>query len=351
MRRRLARLLLPALACALAAAPGQAGGGDPLLGRQYALTQLHAPAAWQRAQGQGVVVAVIDTGVDRRHPDLRGRLTRGATFLGCGATPCGDGDWRSGPRERRGDAFGHGTHVAGAVVAGRGNGTGIVGVAPLAKVMPVKIGDRGELDYADVVRGIRWAVDQGADVLNLSLSLDPTATEITDAVGYAVSHGVVVVAAAGNASHPICAAPGSVPEVVCVTATDRSEAPAAYTSAGTKVGLRSVAAPGGAGVPTAAAAVPYPDCTERILSTWPVGDAGVGRCPGEGGYRYLSGTSLASPHVAGVVALLLSQGRSPGNAVDVLLATARTPGVGSGVWTPHYGWGIADAAAAVAAPR
>jgi subtilisin family serine protease len=224
-------------------------------------------------------------------------------------------------------------------------------VAPLAKVMPIKIGDRqGNSDEGDIANGIRWAVAHGARVINLSLAFPASATLFMDAVRAAVARGVVVVASAGNRTDPLCQYPAAIPEVVCVTATDRNEAPSVYSSGGVKEGLRSLAAPGGAGLPGQVAAVPYPDCTERILSTWPRGDAGVGRCPGEGGYRYLSGTSLSSPHVAGVVALLLAQGRTPARAVEVLIATARTPGAGPGAWTPQYGHGIADAAAAVAAP-
>ena len=347
------RRLLPLLACLLLAVPANAAAGDPRSGEQYALTQLRAPQAWAKTQGRGIVVAVIDTGVDLSHPDLRGRLVPGATFLGCDdERPCGNGDWRSGPAERRGQAFGHGTAVAGVIVAARGNGVGIVGVAPQAKVMPVKIGDKLPIDYADIERGIRWAVAHGADVLNLSLSLDPADTAIPAALDEAVKKGVVVVGAAGNSSQPLCASPGARPNVLCVTSTDRDERPAAYTSLATTENRRSVAAPGGAGLPGTVAFLPVPACTEKILTTWPRGDAGNPPCPSEGGYRYLHGTSLAAPYVAGVAALLLAQGRSATNVVDTLVATARTPATGTtGTWTPHYGHGIVDAAAAVNAPR
>lgn len=356
--RVLRRLLtVAALVVATTAVPSGAAQGDPRASEQYALTQLHAPQAWARAQGRGVVVAVIDSGVDLGHPDLRGRLVPGATFLRCGEKPCGNGDWRSGPASRRADAYGHGTHVAGAIVAGRNNGVGTIGVAPLAKVMPIKITDRqGNSSEHDAALGIRWAVAHGAKVINASLGYPSTYTEVIDAAAYAVAHGVVFVASAGNRSEPTCLEPAAVPGVICVTATDRNEAPAAYSSGGLKDGMRSVAAPGGAGQPgsvytVALPQLPVPACEERILSLWPRGDTGAGRCPAENGYRYLSGTSLSSPHVAGVAALLLSQGRTAKRTVEIILSTARTPGAGRGVWTPQYGYGIVDADAAVRAPR
>ena len=340
---------MPLLACLLLAVPSYGAAGDPLFGDQFALTQLHAPQAWARSQGRGVVVAVVDTGVDTSHPDLRGRLVRGATFLACGDDPCGNGDWQSGAASRRASANGHGTGVAGVIVAGRGNGVGIVGVAPQAKVMPIKIGDSEALDYADVARGIRWATEHGADVVNISLGLAPTETVVAAAVTEAVEAGVVVVAAAGNASHPVCGDPAFVQGVLCVTATDRDERPTVYTSGGVKPGLLAVAAPGGAGIPSPAGAVPVYECTDRVVSTWPRA-AGGHPCGGVG-FRYMWGTSLSSPYVAGVAALLVAQGRPAANVVSMLTATARTPGAGTGVWTPHYGHGIVDAAAAVAAPR
>lgn len=346
--RRRALVACAVLALAGAAQPARAGGGDPRLGEQYALTQLRAQRAWPVSQGKGVVVAVVDTGVDIGHPDLRGRLVPGVTFAGCGPRPCGNGDWRSGPAARRGEAFGHGTHVAGVIVSGRGNGVGIVGVAPLAKVMPVKIGDRTQVLAADIARGIRWAATHGAHVINLSLAIIDD--DVAAAVEFAAGRGVVVVAAAGNRSEPTCVFPAALPEAICVTATDRNETPGAYSSGAVKEGLRSVAAPGGAGLPPQAAGlVAVPECGERILSTWPRGDAGAGRCPGEGGYRYLYGTSLAAPHVAGVAALLVARRLPADRVVETLLATARTPGVGTGVWTPQYGHGIVDATAAVLA--
>jgi serine protease len=344
------RRALLAVACLALAAPAYAApAGDPMLRDQYSLTQMRVQQAWPSTQGRGIVVAVIDTGVDLGHPDLRGRLVPGATFMSCGTTGCGNGDWRSGPASRRKQPFGHGTHVAGVIVAGRNNGAGIVGVAPQAKVMPIKVGDRVGSTDTDVVRAIRWAVSHGAHIINLSLSTE--APEVVAAVADAAERGVIVVASAGNRSQPICIEPAAAPEALCVTATDRNELPAAYTSGAVKPGLRSIAAPGGAGLPgEVAGLIPLPECSERILSTWPRGDSGAGRCPGVGGYRQLSGTSLSAPHVAGVAALLRAQGRSAARTVEILLETARTPGVGPGAWTPHYGHGIVDALAAVSAP-
>lgn len=347
MRRALLAML--GLAAALVAGPADGAQGDPMLAQQYALTQLRAPSAWSVTQGRGAVVAVVDTGVDLAHPDFRGRLVRGATFMECGANPCGNGDWRSGPASRRGNAYGHGTSVAGLVVAGRNNGVGIAGVAPLAKVMPLKIGDRLRFQPVDVARAIRWAVKHGADVINISLALN--VEDVNEAVDDAAAAGVVVVAAAGNRTEPLCIYPAAQPSVICVTATDRNEVPGTYSSWGIKEGLRSVAAPGGAGPPGTAAPYLDPDCKERVVSTWPRGDTGVGYCLAVGGYRWLHGTSLASPHVAAVAALLVSQGRPAAEVVSVLLSTARTPGAGPGAWTPMWGYGIVDAAAAVRAPR
>ena len=335
---------------AFAAAPN-----DPLYAKQWGLQQIHAEQAWTKSTGSGVVIAVVDSGVDLSHPDLQGKLVPGATFAGCpdpGPYPCGNGDWKGvdgiGQRADR-----HGTHVAGIAAAATGNGVGVAGVARDAKIMPVKVLEDGGGFDSDIAAGIYYAVDHGAKVVNLSLGGDPTdlAFKITgdfkvmdDAIQYAYSHGVLTVVAAGNENSPFCYAFAWQAGVMCVVATDRNEQHASYSNFGVNDTQKAVAAPGGAGLATQQ----VPLCDEDIWSAVPAGTEGF--C-GNSGFNPLAGTSMATPHVSGVAALLYAQGRSLNNIIATLDQTARTPGTGArGVWTPDYGWGIVDAQAAVNAP-
>ena len=199
-----AALSLSLSALALAAAPaGAAAPNDPLYGKQYGPQQVHAPAAWATSTGAGTVIAVVDTGVDLTHEDLAGKLLPGATFIGCDPS-CGNGDWK-GPDGVGQPDDAHGTHVSGIAAAATNNGIGIAGVAPDAKVMPVKVLEDGSGDYADIANGIRYAADHGADVINMSLgglqgtqllTLTGLETQLQDAITYAVGKGVAVIAAA-----------------------------------------------------------------------------------------------------------------------------------------------------------
>ena len=350
MRRFL--LLVSVLALALAYAPAASAAtapNDTYWGQQWGPQQVHAPEAWSTSTGAGQVIAVVDSGVDLGHPDLAGKFVPGATFIGCADNgPCGDGDWESGGKAA-GAPDAHGTHVAGIAAAVTNNGQGIAGVAPDAKIMPVKVLGEDGGSFDEIAAGIRWATDHGADVINMSLGALPgvQALEITgieraarDAIAYANSKNVVVVVASGNESSPLCASPAFNDGGLCVTATDRNEAKAWYSNLGVKPDLRAVAAPGGQGTVF---------CAEDIISTVPLGAEEY--CTTRAGYDNYAGTSMAAPHVAGVAALLTAQGRSNANVYDVLMDTARKPGVGArGVYDPVYGYGIVDAAAAVAAP-
>lgn len=338
---------------ALAAPASAATTGDPLAPRQWGLDQVRAPQAWSVSRGAGVVIAVVDSGVDLNHPDLAGKLVAGATFT-CGTrpAPCGNGDWK-GPDGVGQPADVHGTHVAGIAAAATGNGIGIAGVAPDARIMPVKALENGSGSYQQIAAGVRWSVDHGAKVVNLSLgslpgtqafSLTGLVTDLKDAVAYARAKGAVVVAAAGNEFQvPLCDPPAFESGALCVTATDRRELPATYSNQGLKPDLLAVAAPGGSSLPV---------CGEDIVSTVPVGTSRSGSVCGYGGdYDELAGTSMATPHVAGVAALLAAQGRTGSQILSVLTSTSRQPVTGlRGAFTPSYGWGIVDAAAAVAAP-
>ncbi|HET6615556.1 MAG TPA: Ig-like domain-containing protein, partial [Dehalococcoidia bacterium] len=219
------------------------------------------------------------------------------------------------------DDEGHGTFVSGIVGAESNNGAGAAGVCWGCKIMPVKVlGSTGTGSTAAVAAGIDWAVDHGADVINLSLSSSSSTQTMLDAVNYAWNNGVIVVAASGNADSSV-AYPAKYANVIAVGATDSDGARASFSNYGPEL---DVVAPG-----------------DTVLST-----TGTGFGDSGGWYGFGSGTSFSSPHVAGVVGLLISHGITDKNAiVDALTSTATdagTPGFDN-----QYGWGIVDAASAL----
>ncbi len=240
-------------AVAMTAAPASAATpNDPLYAQQYGPQQVHAEQAWATSTGAGAVIAVVDTGVDLTHEDLSSKLVSGATFIGCNPS-CGNGDWK-GPDGVAQASDNHGTHVSGIAAAATGNGIGIAGVAPDAKIMPVKVLEDGSGAYEDIANGVRWAADNGADVINLSLgglqgtqllSLLGLETALQDAIVYAKGKGVAVIAAAGNDSVPLCNSPGFDEGALCVVSTDKRELRSAFSSGPIRPDLNAVAAPGG----------------------------------------------------------------------------------------------------------
>lgn len=280
------------------------GAADPMRGKQWSLDVIRAEDAGSVSSGSGEVVAVIDSGVDGTHPDLASAIVVGTN------TRSSRGDYSSPAIDQNG----HGTHVAGIIAAESGNGVGIAGVAPKASIMPVKVLDKDGTGWmADVIDGIVWAADNGADVINMSLG-GPDADFSAPAVAYAQSKGVVVVAAAGNEGSGEASYPAALPGVLSVAAVVESESVATYSNWGSTI---DIAAPG-----------------SHIVSTVP------------GGYESMSGTSMAAPHVAAVAAMVKSKAPSA-DVASVLTSTAADAGPSG--WDAKYGAGIVDAFAAVSA--
>ena len=345
----------PAVSSATTPASASAPVNDPFFARQWGLAQIHAPAAWAKgARGAGVAVAVIDSGLDRTHPEFAGKvLPGGGDFVGSADGGC------PGPE----DEEGHGTHVTGIIAAVTGNGTGGAGVAPDAVVLPQRIANvDGVYQDEDLVEGLNAAVAAGVRVINLSVGAGTSQTlagsqlapAVEQAVTRAVEAGIVVVAAAGNLSQPLCNYPSQIRGVICVAATDRDERPSFYSNLpndpdGTAVdGTTPVRAPGGAATPSTTS------CSDEvaadpvdILSTVLPGSPSD-FCPGLRGYETLAGTSMAAPHVAGVAAILVGAGLDAGAVRACLRTTSRQPTGARGGFTPAYGYGIVDAEAALA---
>lgn len=289
--------------------------------------------------GEGVSIAIIDSGVNYNHPDLNDNYRRGYDFVQGDSDPM--------------DVYGHGTHVAGTACAeDNDNGDltgpyGVVGVAPGCDLFAVRVlDDNGFGSSSRLIAALQWAVANGIQVANLSLGWDqdPGAL-VAEAFAAAETAGMVVVAAAcNNGTRPgkgenVCW-PAKYPSVIAVAATDINDVRASFSSTGTEVEL---AAPGAAVFSTwndaTSYANPQPVC--RILD-------GLTEC-----YKYGSGTSMASPHVAGVAALVIAAGvvdlndnkRTNDEVRQQMIDTATD--LGDPGWDPWYGYGLVNAAAAV----
>ena len=328
---------------------------DPYLDQQYGLELHRVAGAWSTVDGSGVTVAVIDSGVDLDHPDLSANVVPGTNFVGCAeeVDGCGSGDWQDG-RDGHEAGSAHGTHVAGIIAATANNGIGVAGVAPGATILPVRVLDADGTGSGTVIRqAITWAVDNGADVINLSLTGWPVITYelYSREIAYARANDVLVIAAAGNDYAAPCVSPAMDTGAVCVASVDRRGLRPSHTNTAIQPEMHSLAGAGG-GDGSLVSLVDNDWCGEAVLSTVPVEEPVVAQCgrPADAGYAETSGTSMAAPHVAGVAALVRSAGCSADETLELLETTAYSPvdDVREG-WDPSYGHGIADATAAVAA--
>jgi thermitase len=276
---------------------------DSMLLEQWSLATMNVPAAWDITRGSGVTVAVLDTGVDYDHPDLRDKVIKGHDFVGKDEDPM--------------DEEGHGTHVSGVIAANADDGYGIAGIAPNAKILAVRVLDKsGSGDYSWVANGIVYAVQHGAKVINLSLGGPDASPLLESAVNYAAARGVTVACASGNETAKLVGYPARYDSCFSVGATGLDDEHADFSNIGP--GL-DIAAPG-----------------VQILSSTPGGN-----------HEAWDGTSMASPAVAGLAALLASQGLGRRAILSDMQSTAAD--LGAPGTDKVFGAGRIDIGAAVLA--
>lgn len=291
---------------------------------------VNAIGAWSESIGSGVTVAVVDTGIAYedygsfgKAPDLAATaFASGYDFVNDDSHPNDDN--------------GHGTHVTGTIAESTGNGLGGAGVAYGATIMPIKVLDAtGSGSYSAVADGIRWAADHGAKVINLSLGGSASASYLLDAVAYAYNKGVVIVAAAGNDGKSALSYPAAYNQyVIAVGATRFDKTRAYYSNFGT--GL-DVVAPGG----DLRVDQNHDGYADGILEQTFTGSVT------NFGYYFYQGTSMATPHVSGIAALVMSNGKATTTADVRKAIEATADDLGTTGWDKYYGYGLADAAKAV----
>jgi subtilisin family serine protease len=266
------------------------------------------PPLWKETQGEGIKVGVLDTGIALEHPDLQPAILKAQDFTRSPSAAY--------------DAQGHGTHVSG-IIAARRNAQGIVGVAPQSKIIVAKVlNDEGAGTSQDIVAGIQWAIKSGADILSMSLGSSEPDEEIHQALLLAISKGIFVITAAGNEGPDLDTVgyPAGFPEMVAVGSIDRRKRLSQFSSRGRQV---DVVAPG-----------------DEITSCYPPRS-----------YATLSGTSMATPFISGVVALALAKHRKMGGKTplrtqkDLIEHLCRTSAdAGLAGFDPLYGCGIVNPA-------
>jgi len=315
---------------------------DPLYSFQWHFPQINMPSAWDAEQGgdPSVIVAVVDTGVAyqdygpyQQAPDLAGTsFVAGYDFVNNDSHP--------------NDDEGHGTHVTGTIAQTTNNNLGVAGIAFDCSIMPVKVlGADGSGTYQQIADGVYWAVDNGAEVINASLGGSSSSTTMYNAVRYAYDNGVVFVASTGNDNSAFLSYPAAYDECIAVGAVDINKNRAPYSNYGTGMELM---APGG-NTSEDENGDGYADGV--LQQTFSGGD------PTNFAYWFWQGTSMAAPHVAGLIALILSGWSASGiessgtsrieNIRDILHSTAED--LGAPGYDTVYGHGLIDAAAALVA--
>lgn len=275
---------------------------------QWNLPAVEANRSWNLSRGsKDVKVAVVDTGADLDHPDLKGQFVQGYNIIDPASKPYDD--------------VGHGTHVSGIISALVNNNEGVAGITWYNKIMPVKVLDKsGSGTTYSVAQGIIWAADHGAKVINLSLGNYADSQFLHDAIKYAYNKDVVLISAAGNDNTERPGYPAAYPEVLAVAATDSSMKRASYSNYGDYI---DVAAPG-----------------TNIASTFPGSQ-----------YAALSGTSMASPHVAAVAALIRSQNPELQNTEVMDILRNNVIDLGSAGHDKYFGYGLIDSYKALSAAQ
>ncbi|MCC0176100.1 peptidase S8 [Waterburya agarophytonicola K14] len=283
---------------------------DPEYSKQWNFRNINLEKAWDETKGGGITVAVIDTGVSKV-PDLKlTKFVKGYDFVN--------------DKDDAGDDQGHGTHVAGTIAQSTNNGYGVAGIAYESNIMPLKVlAASGGGTIADIAEAIKFAADNGADVINMSLGGGGASSMMEEAIKYAHNKGVVIVAAAGNENRNASSYPARYPDVISVSAIDSAGAKAPYSNFGAAV---DISAPGGSE-------------TGKIIQNT------VDPRTGESVFVGFQGTSMAAPHVAGVAALIRATGiDSPDQVRDILKQSSRKVQEDS---LNHFGSGYLDAGAAV----
>jgi len=275
---------------------------DPQFSSQWHLSKIQAPTAWDTVTGNGITVAVLDGGVEGSHPDLVDRMVPG---------------WNTvSNNSNTSPTWVHGTAVAGTIAATGNNSTGVASVIWRASIMPIRITNRsdGWAEGADMVEGVLWAADHGADVVNISYDQGYGFAPLSDAAQYLRNKGGLVVMAAGNNNTDYGYSDN--PYIIHVSATTSTDAKASFSNYGNFV---DVSAPG-----------------KSVLTTWQ-----------NGGYAWGDGTSFSSPVTAGVIALI--KAANPGltaTEVETILKNSADD-LGSNGWDKYFGYGRVNAATAV----